>query len=234
MKKLLIFLMASTLFIACNNDKGGGKKADYRDKDDYSNTDSKDKDDNTGDDDKQGKDKSEKNDDDQNDVTSNDGWSESDNNKFTAECMTGFGNQQAIGKQVCPCALEKFQKKYNSYAEVQAKSSEAEGNRIGKQCAEELNINISSNKDNNTTDNNQEDYSNAGWSSSEVKKFVGDCMRTAQAGGMEELDAQSYCDCMQDKLSKIYPSFKEANKLTTADLSTPSMKRMVKSCLPGN
>lgn len=233
MKKLLIFLMASALFIACNNDKGSGKKADYRDKDDYSNTDDKDKDEKTtDDDDKQGKDKSEKNDDD-NDVTS-DSWSESDNSKFTAECMTGFGNQQAIGKQVCPCALEKFQKKYTSYAEVQAKSSEAEGNRIGKQCAEELNINISSNKDNNTTDNNQEDYSNGGWSSSEVKKFVGDCMRTAQAGGMEELDAQSYCDCMQDKLSKIYPSFKEANKLTTADLSTPSMKRMVKSCLPGN
>ena len=129
--------------------------------------------------------------------------------------------------------VKKFQKKYTSYADVQAKSSEAEGKRIGAECKDELNINVTTN-DNNNNNKDQDDYSNGGWSSQEVKNFVGPCVREATRKGMEELDAQSYCDCMQDKIAKIYPDARDADKLTAADLATPTMKRMIKSCLPGN
>ena len=222
MKKLLIFLISCTLFIACKNDKGG-KKADYRDKDDYSTSD-----------DKLSDDDSKKKDDDKSDFASDGGnWSASDNRKFVDECLAGFGDQQAIGKQVCACALDKFQKKYDSYAEVQAKSNSEEGSKIGKECAENLNIQTPA-TNTNTTNNNQDHYSNGGWSSAEVKGFVGPCVSEAVRGGMQELDAQSYCDCMQDKLSKLYPNARDAGNLTKEDFSTPSMQRMVKGCLPRN
>jgi hypothetical protein len=223
MKKVLIFLMALSLFAACNNDKGkmGEKKADYREKDDYGSNDEQT-------DDKSGKDDDSKDE----DYTSNDGWSEKDISKFNVECMSGFGNNQDLGKKICPCALEKFQKKYSSYSEVEAKSSEAEGNRIGAQCKDELGLADNNNRNNDENDNGNDgaDYSSGGWTSNEVQKFVKPCVKEAQKSGLEYLDAQSYCDCMQYKLAQKM-SYAEADRLTEADLKKPAMVRMIKSCL---
>lgn len=47
---------------------------------------------------------------------------------------------------------------------------------------------------------------------------------------MEELDAQSYCDCMQDKLEKKYPNSGDP-ELLTLDMDSPAMKTMVNDCL---
>ena len=223
MKKLLIFLMAFSLFAACNNDKGKlDKKADYREKDDYSNTDDKNND-------EQSNDKSKK-DEGTEDFTSNDGWSEKDNNKFFVDCMSGFVNNQDMGKKICPCALEKFQKKYSSYNDVETKSNEAEGNRIGAQCKQELNID-----DNNVeVDNDKSNYNaDSGWPEIEIKEFVTNCVKAAEKNGMEYLDAQSYCDCMQYKLEKLYPNVRDS-RLTNLNMESSAMKKMVKSCLPGN
>lgn len=222
--------MACALFIACNNDKGS-KKADYRDKDDYSTTDDKDKES----DDKQSDDKSKKNDDEQSDFTSNDGWSEKDRNKFLSDCMGSTSDNQEQGKKICPCVLEKLEKKYSSLSEGDTKGGEAEGRSMAIACAEELNITINNNKkQDNDNDVDQNDYSNGGWSSEEVKQFVAPCVKEAtKTGKMDELDAQSYCDCMQDKLAKIYPNAKDP-RLQTLNINSASMQKMIKACLPGN
>ncbi len=235
MKKIFMVLMACTMFIACNNDKGGGKKADYRDKDDYTTTDDKDDDDDKDPDDKQSDDKSKKNDDDQGDVSTNDGWLETDRNKFLTECMGSSGENQEQGKKICPCVLEKLEKKYTSLKEADAKGGEAEGRNMAIACADELNITIGNNKKNNDdNDVDQNDYSNGGWTSSQVKEFVVPCVKEAlKSGKMDDLDAQSYCDCMQDKLAKMYPNAKDP-RLQTLTSSSPVLQRMAKSCLPGN
>jgi hypothetical protein len=226
MKKLLILLMSFSLFMACNNDKpkyDRDRNADYREKDDYNN-----KDEQT--DDKSRKDEDSNND----DFKSEDGWSEKDKSKFLEDCMGGFGDKQGIGKKICPCALSKYEKKYASLSEAN-RAGEGEAKKMGKECAEEMNINTNNNDtDNSDNDGNDNaDYSNNGWTSSQVKKFVNDCVGEAEKSGLEYLDAQSYCDCMQDKISRNL-SFAEANRLTEADLKTAAMKRMIKSCLPGN
>lgn len=135
MKKLLIFLMAFSLFTACNNDKGkysrDDKNSNNREKDDYRNKDDRNNDDKSTEEDKN-----------KNEHTSNGGWTESDKSKFLEGCLEGFdNNQQTLGKKICPCALDKFEKKYASGNEMNERSGEAEGKKIGKECAEEMNIN---------------------------------------------------------------------------------------------
>lgn len=226
MKKIFIFLMAVSLFIACNNDKGKlDKKADYREKDDYSDNDEKK--------DEQSDDKGRKNDDSENsDYTSNDGWAEKDKSKFLSDCMTGFANNQSQGKQICSCVLGKLEKKYTSLSEGDAKGGEAEGKKMAMECLQDLNI--STNDDNNNNENVDNDKNNynagSGWPESEVKAFVTTCVKEAQKTGLEYLDAQSYCDCMQYKLEKLYPSISDS-RLTNLNMESAAMKKMAKSCL---
>jgi hypothetical protein len=216
MKKLLIFLMAFTLFAACNNDKGkmsrDDRNADYRDKDDYNNNDDKNTDDRNQD----------KN-------TSNEGWTERDKSKFFTECMSGFGNNQEMGKKICPCALEKFQKKYNSYAEVETKSNEAEGNRIGAQCKEDLNI--STNNDNTgSNDDADADKSNyaGGWSRSDENKFIDECAGTATKNVGEER-ANQYCKCMLNKMKREYSNYAEAERALSR-MTQDQINRLAEDC----
>ncbi len=113
MKRLLIFLMAFSLLAACNNDKGNGrdeKRADYREKDDYGNNDD------------QSNEKSRKDDDSNSDEnTSSDGWTEKDKSKFLSDCMGEAGDDQALAKKICPCALAKMEKKYSSLSEAESR-----------------------------------------------------------------------------------------------------------------
>jgi hypothetical protein len=223
MKKVLIFLMALSLFAACNNDKGkmGQKKADYREKDDYGSNDEQT-------DDKSGKDDDSKNE----DYTSNDGWAEKDRSKFLADCMTGFEKDQGTGKKICSCVLGKIENKYSSLEEADRRGGEAEGKKMGMECAEEMNISTNQ-KTNTDEEDNNKDYAGSGWPESEIQAFVTNCVKTAQKKGMEYLDAQSYCDCMQYKLEKIYPNINDS-RLRNLNMESPSIKRMVESCLPGN
>jgi hypothetical protein len=221
MKKLVILLLMTGLFAACNNDKGG-KKADYREKDDYSNSDSKDE---------ESGDKSKK-DDNQGNFNGGDGWTESDKTKLLSECMAGFGDKQDIGKKICPCLLEKVVQQYSSYAEAE-KAPQSEGEKMGKECALELNINTNQNNSNQDADDNQPNNAGSGWPQSEVQEFVNACVAKAKKNGMKYTDAQSYCECMQYKLEKTYPNISD-NRLQNLNLESPEMKSMIKSCLPGN
>ena len=219
MKRLLIFLMAFSLFTACNNDKGANeKKADYREKDDY------------GSNEEQSDDKSRKDEDSENsDYTSNDSWSERDISKFNVECMSGFGENQEMGKKICPCALEKFQKKYASYSEVETKSSEAEGKRIGAQCKEELDI-TDNNNSNEDVDDDKSNYAVRGWPQVERDGFMTNCEKNAIKAGQSRLVAQSYCECMLDKMETLYPDINDAAKLTESQLDRVITKYRAK-CL---
>lgn len=83
------------------------------------------------------------------------------------------------------------------------------------------------------TQNSSTSSSSQGWTRKQELDFVNSCVREAKKAGMkDELDAQSYCDCMQYKIEKLYPSYAEANRLTEADLKKPSMQKMIDDCLP--
>jgi hypothetical protein len=230
MRKLIFLLIACSLFMACNNDKpkyDRDRNADYREKDDYNN-----KDEQT--DDKSRKDEDSNND----DFKSEDGWTEKDKSKFLEDCMNGFGEKQDIGKKICPCALNKYEKKYASLSEAN-RAGEGEAKKMRKECAEEMN-NDTDNSDNdgndkgsNDNEKNKSDDASSGWPESDKKDFVTNCVSEAEKKGMEYLDAQSYCDCMQYKLEKLYPSINDS-RLKSLNLESPSIKRMIKSCLPGN
>ncbi len=228
MKRLLIFLIVFSLFAACNNDKGNGrneKRADYREKDDYGNNDD------------QSNEKSRKDDDSNNDEnTSSDGWTEKDKSKFLSDCMGGFGDKQALGKKICACALEKFEKKYTSLDEANEKGGEAAGTRYGKECMTEMNISTNTDDDNNSNgdaDNDKSNYSVGGWPQVEKDGFMTNCEKKAIEAGRSRLVAQSYCECMLDKIETLYPDINVASKLTDSQLDRVITKYRGK-CLEEN
>jgi hypothetical protein len=224
MKKVLIFLMALSLFTACNNDKGKlDKKADYREKDDY------------GTNDDQSNEKSRKDDDNNSDEnTSSDGWTRSDENKFVAECADeatkNVGETRA--NQYCDCMLKKIKKMYSSYNEANLKLGRLSKEQIDRLAAD-CNNNNEDNNNSRVEDNDKSNNGGNGWPEVEIKEFVTNCVKEAKKKGMEYLDAQSYCDCMQYKLEKLYPNVYD-KRLKNIDMESPSITRMVQSCLPGN
>ncbi len=179
MKKVFIVLMALSLFTACDNNKFPDKKADYR------------TDDNDG----------PKKKDDDADYNDGGGWSSSDKSKFNRECLSGFSeDNEALGRKICPCVLEKYQKKYSSYSEVEEANDEAEVKRVALQCKKQL-------AGNDEEDTFNDDGGGEGWSSSDKKRFNRDCM-TGFANGNEEL-GQKICPCALEKYERKYRSYSE-------------------------
>ena len=222
MKKLLILLMAFSLFTACNNDKGkysrDDKNSTNREKDDYSNKDDRSNDDKTSNNDKRSEE-----DKDTKDYTSSDGWTESDRNKALEGCMEGFdNNQQALAKKICPCAIAKFEKKYASFNEMNERSGEAEGKKIGKECAEEMNINTNNANKNN---NDQDDYSSGGWTSANVLKFVKPCVKEAQKSGLEYLDANQRDATLEQDALKDTASHRSGSTRRSTAIGHPGKRR---------
>jgi len=67
-------------------------------------------------------------------------------------------------------------------------------------------------KNNNTT--------NSTWSKDFSTKFMSDCVTSASAE-LGQAQAQTYCSCMQDKISKKYPDENDAqNKMTKEDVES--------------
>lgn len=215
-------------FIACNNDQTRSAERDrYRDReqDDYN--------DKSYDDPKE-RDRGE------NQRPPN-RWTKRDIDAFEAKCLTTLGGDREKAFALCPCLLEKLEKKYVSLADMDDNSSSEEGERLARECMGNNEPAPPTPTDNDYNDRDQNinntdaDYSTGGkWSSKDVKDFVDECVGAAQKKGMEYLDAQSYCDCMQYKMERLYPRIQDASRLTQADLETPEMKKMIKSCLPGN
>lgn len=122
MRKLIILLLAASLFAACNNDKGKVNRDDRRtdrDKDDY-----RDRDDESGDKEKDTKstdytDDREKTSDDNKDKSG--GWSSSDVNIFVDNCASEAvkgGMQQRKATDYCECMQRKLEVMYPNSQDV--------------------------------------------------------------------------------------------------------------------
>jgi hypothetical protein len=133
-------------------------------------------------------------------------------------------NDESLAAKVCPCLLGKMQSKYASLAEMDEKSSEAEGQRIGEECKEELNLGGSKTTDENPINDGD------GWPESEKKEFMTSCVREAVSGGNTRPVATRYCQCMMDNLESLYPDINEAAKLSKVQLEK-IMNRFKDKCL---
>ena len=180
--------MAVSLLTACDNNKiVPDKKNDFTNDDDFNK-------------------KPKRNDDDFNEGG---GWSSSDKSKFNRECLSGFTeDNQALGRKICPCVLEKYQKKYSNYSEVEAANDEAEVTRIALQCKKQL---AGNDDEDNNNDINSDDDNGGGWTKSDERKFVSECAGDASQKVGEER-ANQYCSCMLDKFKRKYSSYAAASR----------------------
>jgi hypothetical protein len=190
MKKNFILLLVVGLFtISCNNNKGKFP-ADNKSKeaDDYRNGQKGDEENATN--------------------NSNTGsWASDDIRKFNAECRKSLEAENVtedVMSKVCPCLLEKFQAKYSNVDEMDKKSSEAEGEAAAKECM--AGITPNANNEGNITDND-----GSTWSVNDENKFMKDCEGTAtQSVGAAR--ANVYCDCMLQKVKKLFSNYIEADR----------------------
>jgi len=233
MKKLLFLLLSISLLTACKNDKTkSSRDTEKTSKDDYRNG-NEGNDKGQQDDGKDAVDRNSGNNDDVvddneegNHVAEGANWSSSDISDFTNECVNAAvkkGLEKSTSQTYCNCMLRKLTTQYpdkNDAAKIDMESP------VIKAMIEDCG--------GVATQNPSTSSSSQGWSRKQELDFVNGCVREAKNGGMEDLDAQSYCDCMQYKIEKLYPSFADANKLSEADLKKPSMQKMIQDCLPGN
>ncbi|MEQ1678205.1 MAG: hypothetical protein ABL876_15990 [Chitinophagaceae bacterium] len=196
MKQLLILLLAVSSFAACKDkekntrDKGYDRKEreDYRSQEENGTSDDKDS--------KNGS------------FTDGGEWSSSDIRSFNSQCMQSMEGNEELANKICPCALEKFQKKYSSLADMDKNSSEAEGKRIGEECAATI----------KGTNNNQGNNATSNWPESEKNSFLTNCEAKAVEGGGSRSVARSYCQCILNKLEAFYPDMNDVAKMTESDL----------------
>ncbi len=212
MKHLLILLVAFSLITSCNNNnkKNDPRGYDPREKDDYRSQDKTDEDNN----DKKNT-----------DFNDNESWSAADIRKFNNLCLQSVKNDEELADKFCPCVLEKMQKKYSSYEDLDTRGTEAEGKRIGEECRDELGLGNTGNN------NSRSNTSGGGWSAAEVDAFVSNCTKEAVRGGMSRSQATNYCSCMQEKFEQMYPNAQDAGGISEDDMNTPAMKRLIQGCL---
>jgi hypothetical protein len=204
MKQFLILFLAASLFISCkdNNKSNRERENERREKDDYRTQESKEE---TGD----------VTDTKTTNFSSNGDWSDADIRSFNKQCLESMDNNEEVANKVCPCALEKFKEKYSSLAEMDKKSTEAEGKRIGEECVAEVKGEIG---------NNNTGLANNGWPEVEKTSFTKNCVTNAMAGGQTKLVAEGYCDCMLSKMQQLYPDINDAGKLTEAQINRIAAK----------
>ena len=222
MRKLMILVLSVTVILSCNNEKTSGNKEDGKP--------GSEKDGNTTKDDSDGKidrnsgkyDDVVDDDEDGNHVADKSNWTSSEKDEYMKSCVkNATGRSRDWAETYCSCTLVKMQDKYpdsrdvkdfsltSSWAQDMVADCKAEAERSAPK------VNTSTSK--------------KGWSQKEIMEFVDECVPAAMKNGLGELDAQSYCDCMQYKIEKIYPDYAEANR--SVNMNTASMKRMVQDCL---
>lgn len=86
-------------------------------------------------------------------------------------------------------------------------------------------------KDKYKDDEDEDDRSSNGWTSQTREKYIDECVSEAKKN-VSRSKAESYCECMQEKIEKKYEmTYAEANKITEADLSTPEAQADIQECL---
>jgi hypothetical protein len=62
------------------------------------------------------------------------------------------------------------------------------------------------------------------WPQIERDGFIKNCKKNAIEAGSSQLIAQSYCECMLDKMETLHPDIKDAGKLTVEEINEIAMK----------
>lgn len=151
MRKLLILFFATSLFVACNNNKKDDRRSDRdrdRERDDYrSRDDDRDKDSKDADyrDDRDSRDKDNNTDRDSRDSDrdkdySSGGWTSREESKFVDDCIAeavkNVGSRSRA-TDYCECMLGKLKGMYSSYEEADrelGKAGQEEINRLAADC----------------------------------------------------------------------------------------------------
>lgn len=125
MKKLLILFFATSLFVACNNDKKDDRRSSRdrdKEKDDYRSRDDEEKDDSRNtdykDDEKDTRDKDE----DRDTRKTASGWPQSSKDEFVNSCVREAvknGQTRSISERYCECMVEKMEGLYPDVSEVE-------------------------------------------------------------------------------------------------------------------
>lgn len=84
-------------------------------------------------------------------------------------------------------------------------------------------------KKENTDNTSKNDDSDAGWSRSDENKFMDDCEGTAKQN-VGAARANEYCDCMLQRMKKMYSSYTEADR----DLAGATQEEINKLAAPCN
>jgi hypothetical protein len=158
-------------------------------------------------------------------------WTSKDRTKALSDCEDELpDNPQA--KEICSCLLEKVEKKYPEPEDVEKKSSKEEIANMTRAC-------LAGDVGGGDADDNGgkikkpkviDEDGGEGWTSSQREKFIEGCA-TAAKQNLGASKANSYCECMQNKIEKKYKlSFAQANKLTNEDFSTPDVKADIQEC----
>lgn len=199
MKRLLTLFLAAGFLFSCNNkDNKDTGKSSSREKDSYFN---------------EGNDKDEK---DGRDRENNEAsWSSSDIRKFNSDCEESLKETPGMADKLCPCLLEKFQKRYSDYSEMDAKSTAAEGEKAAKDCASDLGLNP--NNAGNDDGNNR--TAGGGWSAKDEDEFLSSCVKNAMAKGQTRSISTRYCECMLGKIESRYPNSADAANLTEDEIN---------------
>ncbi len=185
------------------------------------------------------------------------GWSSADKRKGLRECMSEIEDKidETTAKKLCDCVLQKTMKKYKSY-EAAENATEEEGMAMAQSCMSVIqgggggdfededdlgNFNKKKKQDDFEDDNFDEgfddDFGNergrSRWTSQERRSYIQGCAQARrQAAGVSAREANSYCECMTEKIEQRY-SFREANRITAQDLQTREWQNAIAECSGG-
>ncbi|HRG81662.1 MAG TPA: hypothetical protein PLO99_04050 [Chitinophagaceae bacterium] len=125
MKKLLILFFATSLFVACNNDKKDDRRSTRdreKEKDDYRSRDDEEKDDSRNTDYKDDERSTRDKDEDRDTRKSASGWPQSSKDEFVNSCVREAvknGQTRSISERYCECMVEKMEALYPDVSEVE-------------------------------------------------------------------------------------------------------------------
>lgn len=189
MRIFTLFLFAILMY-SCNNNKDNkrnDRKSD-RESEDYRNNDREDK------------------------APAKDKWSRADIADFNRDCEKNMSDiKEMTTRQMedyCACLLEKFQDKYDSYDEMDKKSSYEEGKEVGDECKSAL----TGKKDYNSRSRE----TSAGWTERGRQQWMDQCTESV-GDNMSSRNKQEYCSCILEKLELRYDNFDDMNTRGTQE-----------------
>jgi hypothetical protein len=127
------------------------------------------------------------------------GWTEQQKSSSLEECMESFdADKRDLATKICPCVLEKLERKYPNYNEGNSNQAENDVKTYALQCKDEV---VGNNENNTTT------YT---WSKSDEDQWMSACSESVGEKLGEE-QRTSYCSCIMEKLKGMFSSFNEVN-----------------------